>query len=355
MPLYKVKMGNMSDLKKTARLFSQTVLLTGGSSGLGLDAGRQLAAKGANVIIVARKVENLRAGTASISVQCERVVAEATAWNSGVSPDIVWCCQGYAHPTLFIDTPVEKFQDQMDSNYFSCLYIAHAVLNRWLRSTTSASSSASFAPKVAGETEDSHAAAAVPSAKTSSHPRHLIFTSSFVSFLTFTGYSPYSPSKIALRSLAESLASEMHLYAGAHPEFPRVRIHTVYPATIKTSGLEAENLIKTDVTKMLEEGDKGESAADCARAAIRGLERGGGVVTTRWMTWAVWCSGLGAAERGGWLRGMLIWVVNWMVGLVVLGVRWDMDRKVWRWGRRWGGQGATGQSDRQLNSCGRGE
>ncbi|KAF2236876.1 NAD(P)-binding protein [Viridothelium virens] len=297
---------------------SGTVLLTGGSSGLGLDAGRQLAAKGANVIIIARKVENSRTGIASISesatnqrfhdvsadlrsaAECERTVAEATAWNNGVPPDIVWCCQGYSHPTPFINTPVEKFQDQMDSNYFSCLYIAHAVLNRWLRPGTSASSHASLAPKAAGNADNSPTAATVPSAKTSSsQTRHLIFTSSFVSFVSFAGYSPYSPSKIAPRSLAETLASEMHLYAGAHPSLPCVRIHTVYPATIKTSGLDAENLIKTDVTKMLEEGDEGESAADCARAAIRGLQGGGGVVTTRWMTWAVWCSGLGAAERGG--------------------------------------------------------
>ncbi|KAL9072281.1 MAG: hypothetical protein Q9157_005151, partial [Trypethelium eluteriae] len=171
-------------------------------------------------------------------------------------PTSYGAAKGYSHPTLFINTPVEKFQDQMDSNYFSCLYIAHAVLNRWLRPSTSASSHASLAPKAAGNADNSPTAATVPSAKTSSsQTRHLIFTSSFVSFAR---YSPYSPSKIAPRSLAETLASEMHLYAGAHPSLPCVRIHTVYPATIKTSGLDAENLIKTDVTKMLEEGDEGE-------------------------------------------------------------------------------------------------
>ena len=90
---------------------------------------------------------------------------------------------------------------------------------------------------------------------------------------------------------------------------------------------------------MLEEGDEGESPDECARAAIAGLEGGGGVITTRWMTWALWCAGLGASERRGWARGALAWVVSWVIGLVVLGVRWDMDRKVLSWGNSLGPSG----------------
>ncbi|KAI9658939.1 MAG: hypothetical protein M1821_001899 [Bathelium mastoideum] len=192
----------------------------------------------------------------------------------------------------------------MDSNYFSCLYVAYAVLNRWLRPSAGTKADEAAAPPVSITTKPFKA----------SLPRHLIFTSSFVSFLTFAGYAPYFPSKLALRSLAESLAQEMHLYAGAHPSLPRVRIHIVYPATIKTSGYEAENLIKTDITKMLEDGDEGESAAECASTAIKGLESGAGVVTTRWMTWAVWCAGLGASERRGWAEGILVWAEGYGVG-----------------------------------------
>lgn len=46
----------------------QTVLITGGSTGLGLNAARQLAEKGASVIIVARNVDNLQQGIAYIKV-----------------------------------------------------------------------------------------------------------------------------------------------------------------------------------------------------------------------------------------------------------------------------------------------
>ena len=44
------------------------MLITGGSTGLGLNVTRQLAAKGANVIIVARNVDKLRQGIDFVSV-----------------------------------------------------------------------------------------------------------------------------------------------------------------------------------------------------------------------------------------------------------------------------------------------
>lgn len=46
----------------------QTVLLTGASEGLGLSAARQLAAKGANVILVARNVQRLQEALAQVEV-----------------------------------------------------------------------------------------------------------------------------------------------------------------------------------------------------------------------------------------------------------------------------------------------
>jgi 3-dehydrosphinganine reductase len=50
----------------------QTVLITGGSRGLGLNAGRQLAEKGAHVIIVARDAEVVQKGVNFISV-CQSI------------------------------------------------------------------------------------------------------------------------------------------------------------------------------------------------------------------------------------------------------------------------------------------
>ncbi|KAI1482838.1 NAD(P)-binding protein [Daldinia eschscholtzii] len=322
----------------------RTVLITGGSRGLGLSAARQLAEKGASVIIVARNEVKLQEGVAFISqgarspdtqrfhyitadvttsAECARVVAEAIAWNHGSPPDVVWCCSGSAYPTLYIDTPPEQFQTMMDSNYFSCAYMAHAILNAWLRAKSDGSSS---------ETPAEPKTVSLPA-------RHLIFTGSFVSFYSFAGFTPYSPSKAAIRALSDSLSQEMNLYAAAHPNIPRVRVHTVFPATMPTQGLEEENSVKTDLTKSLEEGDQVLQPEEVARRAIRGLESGEELVATSTIIRLVMTSVMGGSTRGGFWKGIINTLLGWIVLVVMVFIRWEMDSKVTKWGKERGSSG----------------
>jgi 3-dehydrosphinganine reductase len=46
----------------------QTVLITGGSEGMGLSVAQKLAAKGANIIVVSRSVAKLETAVKSIQV-----------------------------------------------------------------------------------------------------------------------------------------------------------------------------------------------------------------------------------------------------------------------------------------------
>lgn len=307
---------------------------------MGLEAGRQLAEKGANVIIVARDEDRLQKGVeymrqGSISAtqrfhyisadltsydEAVRIVREATAWNAGSSPDVAWCCAGASHPTLFIDTDVSKFRSQMDSNYFSAVYTSHAILNAWLR------------PQQSGSDETKPAGQKQPA-------RHLILTGSFLSFYPIAGYAPYNPSRAAVRSLADELSQEMHLYASAHPDRPAVKVHTVFPATILTESYEAENKIKSDLTKLLEGSNAGQTPQEVARGSIRGLESGHELITTDWQTRLVMCSTLGASGRGGFWKGLLDWVVGSVMLLAMVFVRGDMDRQVRNWGKQYGDSG----------------
>ncbi|KAK7751438.1 hypothetical protein SLS62_006694 [Diatrype stigma] len=347
-----------SGTARTLEAKQQTVLITGGSTGLGLNAARQLAEKGASVIIVARNAGNLEEGIDYIkqgarspekqrfhyisadvttAAECGRVVAEAIAWNGGAPPDVVWCCSGSAHPTLFIDTPIEQLQTMMDSNYFSCAYMAHAILNVWLRpDEEKTKKQTTVAGDDTNDPRPNDKAGPIP------HPlpaRHLIFTGSFVSFYSFAGFTPYSPSKAAIRSLSDSLSQEMNLYAAAQPGRPRVRVHTVFPATMPTRSLAAENAVKTDLTKALEEGDQVLAPAECARRAIRGLERGEELVPTSAIIRLVMTSVLGGAVRGGFWRGLANTLLGWVTLVAMVFVRWDMDAKVARWGREHGSSG----------------
>ncbi|KAI1809074.1 NAD(P)-binding protein [Poronia punctata] len=340
----------LSFSKNKVPVDGRTVLITGGSKGLGLSAARQLAEKGANVIIVARDIGNLKnaityisdgasrpgtqrfhyiSGDVSTASNCERVIEEAVKWGDGSPPDIVWCCSGSAHPTLFIDTPMEQFQTMMDSNYFSSVYMARAVLNLWLKPIVD--------DATAPNTEKAQAGLQPPPA------RHLIFTGSFVSFYSFAGFTPYSPSKAAVRSLSDSLSQEMNLYATAHPELPRVRVHTVFPATMPTQSLEDENKVKSDLTKSLEEGDQVLEPGECARRAIAGLESGEELIPTTLIIRSVMASVLGGSSRGGFWKGLLNTILGWVTSVVMIFIRLDMDMKVRKWGRKYGSSGSLRQ------------
>lgn len=300
---------------------------------MGLEAGRQLACKGANVVIVARNAERLKRALEYISEgalspkeqrfhhisadmtdpeMATTVMSQTTAWNSG-PPDVVWCCAGGPQPTLFIDTELSQFRASMDSNYFSSLYMAHAALKIWLRP---------------GKSQD------LRDAGTTTPTRHLIFTSSFLALYPIGGHSAYSPSKVALRSLFDTLSQELQLYTSTP-----VRVHIILPATILGEAFEEEQKIKPDVTKMLEGPDEGQTSEVIAAKAIRGLESGHELVTTDVMTRFVMGGYLGASVRGGFWKGLVDWVSGCLALFVLVCVRQDMDRKVRNWGKRFGESG----------------
>ncbi|KAI1734397.1 NAD(P)-binding protein [Xylaria scruposa] len=264
-----------------------------------------LAEKGANVIIVARDAGNLEKGIAFISKGARRpdaqcfhyiradvsiVIAEATEWGYGSPPDIVWCCSGSAHPTLFIK----------------------------LRAT----------PRVAAKDIQSHPA------------HHLIFTGSFISFYSFAGFTPYSPSKAAVRALSDSLSREMNLYAAAHLDLLRIRVNTVFLATMPTRSLEGENAVKTDLTMSLEEDDQILQPDECARQAIAGLDSGDELVPTSTIIRLVMAYVMGGSVRGGFWKGLVSTMLGWITSVVMIFIRWDMDAKVGRWGKKHGSSGS---------------
>jgi 3-dehydrosphinganine reductase len=213
----------------------------------------------------------------------------------------------------------------MNSNYFTGLHLAHAVLKHWL--ITSRDTSAGTSGKSA------------TLATKSTAPRHLIFTASFLSFFTFAGYAPYSPAKAALRSLSDTLSQEMNLYAAANPDEPRVRVHTIFPAGILSEGLENEQRIKTDLTKLLEEGDKPQTPEAIAAKSIQGLESGQEMITTDFQTGLVRRGMLGGSTRGGFARGFVDWFLAGWLAIIMVFVRGDMDQKVQKWGREFGASG----------------
>lgn len=248
-----------------------------------------------------------------------RVLAEVTQWNHGQPPDIVWANAGAAVPGLFADTPIDTLRSQMDINYWAAAYLAHATLNMWTKKST---------PALANVQSESSAA-----------PRHFIMTSSSVAFVGVAGYGPYAPAKAAMRSLADTLRSELNLYNGArrHDATPGppvdMKVHVICPGTILSEGHTKENETKHPVTKILEEGDPAQNEDEVAAAAIKGLERGGYLITTQFLGHAMRASALGGSPRDSWIVDT---VFSWITSIAWLFIGPDMERKVYNYGKTHG-------------------
>lgn len=290
---------------------------------MGFSAATQLSAKGANVIIISRSAEKLEKALQAVKVRlfpsssnpslpiplglttfghqaaarnpskqrfhyiaadvakdnyAGPIVAEATAWNNGRAPDIVWCAAGMSTPELFLDMDMSSLRQQMDVNFFGTAEMAHAILKEWL----------------------------APEAPVEEQPRHLIMTASVLAFFSIVGYAPYSPTKAAMRSLADTLTHEVQLY----PQ--NVKIHLVAPGTILSPGFERETLSKPDVTKQLEETDPRQTPDEVAQKAIAGLEKGQYIVVVNWLGSLMKWGAIGGSLRNNWF------VDTFMAGLILL-------------------------------------
>ncbi|KAL7275416.1 3-dehydrosphinganine reductase [Rhizina undulata] len=284
------------------------VVITGGSQGMGKAVAMLMASKGANVAIIARDRAKLASAIADIeanairpreqqflavsadlsdAVDARRALQEITNW--GGPPDIVWTCAGAAVPGLFKDMDTAVLERQVRMNYFTVLHTAHAALNIMTSNPLPATS-----PK-----------------------RHIIFTASVMSFHSLAGYNAYSPSKAAIRSLADGLRQECLLY--------NIAVHCCFPATIISPGFEEEQKVKPEITKILEGSDDGQTPDQVAKACMDRLEKGQFLVVTSALGYLMRAAAWGGSPRGNWLFDSLS---SSVVGIVWFFVGGFMDGSV---------------------------
>jgi 3-dehydrosphinganine reductase len=112
-----------------------------------------------------------------------------------------------------------------------------------------------------------------------------------------------------------------------------ISIHLVMPGTIKSPGLENENLTKHAVTRLLEEGDIVQTEDQVALAAIKGLEKGGFIVTTQFIADLLRDGMLGGSARN---NIFIDTIMSWVVSIVWLFIGPDMDARVFNYGKKHG-------------------
>jgi 3-dehydrosphinganine reductase len=307
---------------------------------MGKEVARLLSARGADLILVARTVKNLESAveyarshaknpstqrftyiSADVSSEAEntRIIAEATAWNKGRMPEIVWAIAGSSVPGLFVETSTDTLRRQMELNYFAAAYLAHKTLQAW------------WYPSKPHRTYES---------VVTEPPRQLIFTSSAVAFVGLAGYSPYAPAKAAIRSLADGLRSEVQLYnaarrsktgTGTHHAPFDVNIHIIFPGTILSPGFDNEEKTKHPVTRELESSDPKQTELQAATAAIQGLEAGNFMTSTNWLVGLMRWGALGGSQRNNIVLDTL---GSWITSIVWLIMVPDLNSKVWGWGKK---------------------
>ncbi|MGD1875280.1 MAG: SDR family oxidoreductase [Mastigocoleus sp.] len=262
--------------------YKQHAIITGGSSGIGKATAIMLVKEGAHISIIARRQDILLAAKAeieaarvypeqriiSVSASVEKLDQIKEAINTAIeqigTPNLLITSAGIAHPGYFHELPLKVFKDTMAINYFGTLYAIKSVL---------------------------------PSMMQKQQGR-IVIISSAAGLIGIYGYTPYSPSKFALRGLAESLRGELK-NLGIH-------VSIVYPPDTDTPQLATENLTKPDETKLITGTAQTWSAENVARVILRGIKRKDFAITP----------GLEIKLLRVW-HSLLAPIINWYFDLIV--------------------------------------
>lgn len=223
-----------SSFFSTYDLREKHVLITGGSSGIGLETAKQYIKRGANITIVARNKEKLDKAHKELevydfsitkkhhkirSISCDTSSSQEAvdkAFSSAVKAmgrevDVLINCAGTSLAGAFDDVPTEEFQNLYRSNVMGSVFPTRAVINGM---------------------------------KTRKDGR-IVFVASQVAQCAIYGYTAYAASKWALRGLAEALQMEVKPY--------NIFVSVVYPPDTDTPGYELEMKGKPLLTKKLSE------------------------------------------------------------------------------------------------------
>ncbi len=234
------------------------IVISGGSSGIGLALAKRLAKAGAHLWLVARCEVRLQAAIVEIKSsaqspaqqfgytaadltqpdQASKAAQEMLATAGRV--DGLINSVGAAHPGYVQDLPLDIFQWMMAANYFAPLYLTKALL-----------------PALIAQRRG-----------------HIINIASAAALLGVFGYSAYGAAKYALVGFSEVLRAEMKPY--------HIRVSIVYPPDTQTPQLDYENQFKPPETKAIAGTAAARTADQVAEAILRQAEQGKFAIYPAW-------------------------------------------------------------------------
>lgn len=237
----------------------KNVLITGGSSGIGLAFAKAFARRGASVWLLARRTEQLQIALNEIMAMgisrelihllsadvsnIEQVTAAIEEMNHASAPiDILVNSAGIAFPGEVINMDIDIYKKIVDINYLGTVYSTKAVLPIMLTRRKGT----------------------------------IINISSMAGFLGVYGYSAYGPSKYAIRGFSDSVRSELKPYG--------IQVSIVFPPDVDTPQLDEEKKLKPPVTAALWD-DTPISPDLVAERTIRGIEKHRYIILPNFNAW----------------------------------------------------------------------
>jgi 3-dehydrosphinganine reductase len=239
-------------------LQDRTVLITGGSRGIGLALAQLLARQGANVWLLARHKDALESAVKtlqSVNGQKHGIIAcDVSHWHqvqaavqivkdeAGV-PDWLINSAGVTYPGYVQTLRLEFFHIMMDINYFGTLHMVKALLPGMLERGSG----------------------------------HIVNISSAGAFVTGPGYGAYSPSKYAVRGFSDALRAELKPLG--------IGVSLVFPPDTDTPQLAYEKRHKSpELQRFSDDAGIGPfkfgllSPHQVARAILDGMQRGSYII-----------------------------------------------------------------------------
>jgi 3-dehydrosphinganine reductase len=236
-------------------LDQKLVLITGGSSGIGLACAKLLAGMGSNLLLIARdeaKLTTAKREIAPLRKDKSQVIASISADVSDRNtiqqacqeiksvhgiPDVIINSAGVVHPGECVDLDLELFSWMMEINYQGTVNIIKAFLPEMIQRRSG----------------------------------HIVNISSIAGYLAVYGYSAYSASKFAVKGFSDALRLELQPH--------NIQVSIVFPPDTDTPQLEYDNQYKPPILAASEEGTKPYPPESVAQATINGIINGRYIIT----------------------------------------------------------------------------
>ncbi len=223
------------------------VVVTGGSSGIGLALAHELVALGSVVSLVARRRSVLeearraiearspsaRVHLVELDVAREDDVARVMSEHAARHPvDVLVNNAGVVMPGRFVELPTSEFRQMMEVNYFGSVHMAKALVPRMIERRSG----------------------------------HVLNVSSLAGVLGIYGYTAYAASKFALVGFSQALRAELWPHG--------VRVSLCLPPDTDTPQLAFENQHKPAETKAIAGTVKTLRPEQVARSMVEGMAQG---------------------------------------------------------------------------------